>query len=71
VDDTGAGDAFVGGMVAGLVFGKEIEEALKMGLANGASEVGEIGAKSGLLRRSEMAKWLRRRVKMVEEKLVG
>ena len=40
-----------------------------MGLANGASEVGEIGAKSGLLRRSEMAKWLRRRVKMVEEKL--
>lgn len=69
VDDTGAGDAFVAGIVAGLVFGKEIEEALKMGLANGASEVTALGAKSGLLRKKEMTKWLRRRVKMVEEKL--
>ncbi|MEK7524984.1 MAG: carbohydrate kinase family protein [Patescibacteria group bacterium] len=69
VDDTGAGDAFVAGMVAGLLWGKEVEVALKMGLANGASEVTAVGAKSGLLRRAEMAKWLRRRVKMVEEKL--
>ncbi|HLE50230.1 MAG TPA: carbohydrate kinase family protein [Patescibacteria group bacterium] len=69
VDDTGAGDAFVAGMVAGLVSGKGVEVALRMGLANGASEVALLGAKSGLLRRREMTKWLRRRVKMVEEKL--
>jgi len=69
VDDTGAGDAFVAGMVAGLVSGKDVEVALRMGLANGASEVALLGAKSGLLRRREMTKWLRRRVKMVEEKL--
>ncbi|KKW02641.1 MAG: hypothetical protein UY37_C0014G0008 [Candidatus Beckwithbacteria bacterium GW2011_GWC2_49_11] len=37
--------------------------------AKGASEVALLGAKSGLLRRREMTKWLRRRVKMVEEKL--
>ena len=69
IDDTVAGDAFVAGMVAGLLSGKSLETALRMGLANGASEVTSLGAKSGLLRRSEMAKWLRRRVKMVEEKL--
>lgn len=69
VDDTGAGDAFVAGIVAGLVLGKDLETALRMGLANGASEVTAVGAKSGLLRKREMTKWLRRRVRMVEEKL--
>lgn len=69
IDETGAGDAFVAGMVAGILLEKETEEVLKMGLANGASEVTLVGAKSGLLRRSEMTKWMRRRVKMVEERL--
>lgn len=69
MDDTGAGDAFVSGMVAGLLSNKEITIALKMGLANGASEVSELGAKSGLLDRGGMKKWLRRRLKITEEGL--
>lgn len=71
VDDTGAGDAFIAGMVAGILAAKEISVCLKMGLANGASEVTDLGAKTGLLRKNEMAKWLRRRLKIVEERSVN
>lgn len=35
VDDTGAGDAFVCGVVAGILQYKNPEEILKMGLVNG------------------------------------
>lgn len=69
VDDTGAGDAFSAGMVAGILAGKEISVCLKMGLANGASEVTDLGAKTGLLRKGEMTKWLQKRLKIVEEKV--
>lgn len=69
MDDTGAGDAFVTGMVAGILSGKETAVCLKMGLANGASEVMNLGAKTGLLRKEEMKKWLRRRLKITEERL--
>lgn len=70
VDDTGAGDAFVSGVVAGLLSGKKTEEALKMGLANGGSVVSKLGAKEGLLYKNEMEKWLRKSLKMVEENVV-
>lgn len=69
IDDTGAGDAFVSGVVAGLLQGKEIEEVLKMGLANGGSVVTKLGAKEGLLYKKEMEKWLKKKLKMVEETL--
>lgn len=69
VDDTGAGDAFIAGMVAGFLGDKDLATSLKMGLANGASEVTDLGAKTGLLRKNEMTKWLRRRLKIVEEKI--
>ena len=69
VDDTGAGDAFTSGMVPGILAGKKTSICLKMGMANGASEVKELGAKSGLLAKSEMTKWLRRRLKIIEEKV--
>ncbi len=69
VDDTGAGDAFTAGLVAGTLAKKELAVVLQMGLANGASQVMQLGAKKGLLRKREMSKWLRRRVKMVEERL--
>jgi len=69
VDDTGAGDAFTAGVVAGLLDEKPLEEVLKMGLANGASVVTELGAKKALLRGEEMSKWLeKKKVKVVEEK---
>ncbi len=69
IDDTGAGDAFTAGLVAGRLAEKDLAVSLQMGLANGANKVTELGAKRGLLRKREMSKWLRRRVKMVEEKM--
>jgi ribokinase len=70
VDDTGAGDAFTSGVVAGILNKNSREEILRMGLANGANVVTRLGAKKGLLRSEEMNKWLKRkRVKMVEEKI--
>lgn len=58
VDSTGAGDAFFSGLVAGLVKKWPIEKALKLGIANGASAVTEIGAKTGLLRQDYIHNWL-------------
>ncbi|MFZ3068830.1 MAG: carbohydrate kinase family protein [Microgenomates group bacterium] len=69
IDDTGAGDAFVSGVVAGLLQGRVAEEVLKMGLANGGSVVTKLGAKDGLLYKKEMEKWLKRKLKTVEETL--
>ena len=69
VDDTGAGDAFCAGLIAGLVRGEEVETAMKMGICNGASQVTELGAKTGLLRKEGMEKWLGRKIE-VEEDLV-
>ena len=70
VDDTGAGDAFIAGILAGILSGKETSVYLKMGLSNGASEVTSLGAKSGLLRKNEMGRWLRRKLKITEERSI-
>jgi sugar/nucleoside kinase (ribokinase family) len=69
VDDTGAGDAFVSGAVAGILAGKSVEEVLKMGLANGGSVVTKLGAKDGLLYKNEISKWMNKKLKIVEESL--
>lgn len=45
----GAGDAFASGCVAGLVRGLPLVDAMKIGAANAASVVQQIGAKTGLL----------------------
>lgn len=58
VDETGAGDAFSAGFLAGLVKGVYLAGALKMGMANGASVVSRIGAKAAMLMEKEMAVWL-------------
>jgi sugar/nucleoside kinase (ribokinase family) len=68
VDTTGAGDAFFCGLVAGLVKGWQTEKALKLGIANGASAVTEIGAKPGLLRQEFIHNWLNKPLKMKWEK---
>ena len=67
IDDTGAGDAFVCGVVAGILQNKKPEEFLKMGLASGGSQVMKLGAKDGLLYKDEMGKWMSKKIKMVEE----
>lgn len=69
IDDTGAGDAFVSGVVAGLLSDKSSVEVLKMGLANGGSVVSKLGAKEGLLYKNDMEKWMSRKLKSVEETL--
>jgi sugar/nucleoside kinase (ribokinase family) len=50
MDETGAGDAFGSAVVAGLIYGKRIEEALEWGMKNSASVVRFLGAKEGLLK---------------------
>lgn len=67
IDDTGAGDAFVSGAVAGVLNYKNLEDILKMGLANGGSQVSKLGAKDGLLFKDEMDRWMTKKIKMVEE----
>jgi len=57
-DQTGAGDGFSAGLVAGLAKGWDLEKAVKLGLANGASVVTKIGARPGLIRQSEVDFWL-------------
>lgn len=69
-DDTGAGDAFVVGAVHGILQGKKMEDILKMGMANGGSVVTSLGAKAGLLFKDGMAKWMKKKVRLVEENLV-
>jgi sugar/nucleoside kinase (ribokinase family) len=49
VEETGAGDGFGSGMVAALMMGKPIEEAVEWGKKQAASVVSFMGAKKGLL----------------------
>lgn len=49
IDRTGAGDAFGAGFVSGLMRYDKIEEAIRLGTANGTAVVEELGAKNGLL----------------------
>jgi ribokinase len=63
VDQTGAGDGFGCGFVSGLIKGFDLEKALRLGVANGASVVGKIGAKEGLLKETEANFWLEKPLK--------
>jgi len=49
VEETGAGDAFCAGLVAGLIKKQALSQSLAWGLANGAGAVSRFGAKAGLL----------------------
>lgn len=49
IDRTGAGDAFGSGVVAAIIKGKSLEEALQTGSANATGVLGEWGANEGLL----------------------
>ncbi len=60
IEETGAGDAFASGFVAGIINGLKPETALKMGLANGAAVTREFGPKAGLLFAPEMNTWLKK-----------
>lgn len=62
VEQTGAGDAFGSGLVAGLAKGWEIEKAMKLGVGNGGSVVSKVGAKAGLIKESEVDYWLSQKI---------
>lgn len=51
IDNSGAGDAFSTGLLAGLIKYDNPERALQLAVLNSASVVKEIGAQAGLLRR--------------------
>jgi len=49
---TGAGDAFGAGFVSGLIIGKNINDCLKLGLAESESVLRHMGAKNNLLHKN-------------------
>lgn len=53
-ETTGAGDCFASSFVAGLVYGKGIDEALRWGMVNVEQHIQHIGAKAGLLTKTEL-----------------
>ncbi|MCJ7828102.1 carbohydrate kinase family protein, partial [Patescibacteria group bacterium] len=67
-DSTGAGDSFGCGFIGGLAKGFCLEEALRLGTANGASVVTQIGAKTGLLKIAQLKRWFQRPLKIEWEK---
>jgi ribokinase len=64
VDATGAGDSFASGFLSGLIqSNNNIEYAIQLGMANSASCIQKIGAKSGLLKKGQIFK----KVKVLKE----
>jgi ribokinase len=59
IDSTGAGDAFIGGLVFGLVRGESVEESIKLGNASGAISATRPGAQSSLPYRNELYDFLK------------
>lgn len=59
-DTTGAGDAFRGGFLYGLLNGDDIETSLKLGNAVAAMKCSALGARTALPTRSELDEFLRR-----------
>ncbi|GAA4676981.1 ribokinase [Frondihabitans cladoniiphilus] len=54
VDTTGAGDAFVGGLVAALATGSSLADAVALGVRAGTFAVGGLGAQSSYARRADL-----------------
>lgn len=58
LERTGAGDAFASTLVAALVKGLSLEEALKWAPINSMSVVQHVGAQEGLLTEKQLLEWL-------------
>jgi sugar/nucleoside kinase (ribokinase family) len=59
-DTTGAGDAFHGGFLYGLLTGEDIETSLKLGNAVAAIKCSALGARTALPTQSELNEFLRK-----------
>ena len=54
IDSTGAGDSFGSALVAGYILANNLETALKYGIINSGSVVGEYGAQNGILDKNKI-----------------
>lgn len=69
VETTGAGDAFASTFLSGIVRGKGIEFAIKMGITNACSVISHNGAKEKLLNFKELLKDMKKyNIKIVKKK---
>lgn len=59
IEMTGAGDAFSAGLLAALIFGQDLPEALALGTAESAAVIQKVGAIEGLLDRAGLEKILK------------
>lgn len=59
VDATGAGDSFASAFLAGFIYQKNAEQALKWGIINSGFVIRKIGAQNGLLKKNELMKILK------------
>ncbi len=60
VEMTGAGDAYATGVIAGLIHGEPLEEAMRWGAANSAAVVEQVGSQTGLLTLEQMKESLKK-----------
>ena len=56
IEETGAGDAFATGVIAATLHGRDLKEAVEWGKRNSSSVVKFLGAKKGLLTKSQITK---------------
>jgi len=61
IEETGAGDAFGSGFVAGQLLDYSVKDCLKLGAANAASVTTKMGCKEGLLWAPDIEKVMRRK----------
>ncbi len=62
VDNTGAGDAFASGFISGLIKNCDLKEAISFGLENAESCLKKIGAKKGLIEKTEKDEIKKRKI---------
>jgi sulfofructose kinase len=65
-DTTGAGDAFHGGFIYGLLTGEDIESSLKLGNAVAAMKCCALGARTALPTRAELGEFLNHRSSRID-----
>jgi ribokinase len=60
VETTGAGDAFASAFVSSLIWGKDLETSLRIGMIEAESVISHLGPKNILLTRSQLDRLLRK-----------
>jgi ribokinase len=70
VETTGAGDAFASAFTSGLVFGKEMKTAVKMGMLQAESVIQSYGAKNILLSERQMSILLKKDKRVIVERSI-